>query len=72
MAFEGIIGVLVLFNAPFMLFRSGRDGSPGLIIGSAIGTLIGIALVADAFRVRRHLNALDAKIEESEVGENSK
>jgi len=73
MAFEGIIGVLILFNvctkASAMFLRAAKAGSYDAtfweaIVADLVMALIAIALVADAFRVRRHLRALDAKIEE--------
>lgn len=81
MAFEGIVGVLILFNVctktPAPLLRAVETGTydaafwetllPGLVMA-----LIAAALLADAFRLRRRLAALDARIEETSDNENSK
>ena len=70
LAFEAIIGILILFNVgTHILFnglRSVVTGPPGTVIGTVIGILIGIAFVVDAKRVSRHLKVLDAKVSEPE------
>jgi hypothetical protein len=58
LVFEALIGVALLFNC-----GSGIVISPyrNLNIANIVGILLGIGLAADAFRVRRMLNQLDAK-----------
>ena len=71
MALASIAGVLILFNVcsqiPGVLLtvRSGSydDAFWGAVGADVIGALIGAALVTGAFYIRRHLKALDAKIE---------
>ena len=57
LAFESIVGVLLLFS-------SWRSLAPSplmhLTIATLLGVLIGTALVLDALRLRRILNRIDA------------
>lgn len=66
LALEALLGVLILLNAPFKLIRLMQTGPLSEWIGAAVATLIGIALVADAVRVRRRLKTLDAIVDEQE------
>lgn len=76
MAFCGIVGVLILFNvcvrAPGVLSRAAKTGAYdaafwAIVAAELIGAVIAIGLIAVAFLIRRHLKALDAKIEEAEM-----
>ena len=79
MAFCGIVGVFLLFNvcilAPGVLLRAAKTGANAAfweaIVAYFIGAVIAIALLAVALFIRRRLKALDAKVEEAEIGENS-
>jgi hypothetical protein len=75
MAFCGIIGVLIFLNvciqAPGVLLHTAELGTWDAAFWEAtlaylVMTPIAIGLIAVAFRIRRHLRALDAKVEESE------
>jgi hypothetical protein len=60
LALEALIGVVLLFNCGRAIIISPYRN---LSIGTIVGVLLGIGLTADAFRVRRMLNQLDAKDE---------
>jgi hypothetical protein len=55
---EALIGIVLLYNCGgaivISLFRN-------LNIANIVGIILGIGITADAFRVRRMLNQLDAK-----------
>lgn len=62
LAFEAIIGVVLLFNIVTNIVRWLVGVGSGPTIGMAIAACIGMALVVDAARVRRKLSALDLRI----------
>ncbi len=75
MAFCSIVGVLILFNIctqlPGLLLHAVKTGNYDAlfwekIVASLILAPIAAALVAAAFRLRHHLRALDAKVEDPE------
>jgi hypothetical protein len=55
---EALIGVVLLFNCGSAIVISLWRN---LTIATIVGVLLGVGLTADAFRVRRMLNQLDAK-----------
>jgi hypothetical protein len=75
MAFCSIVGVLILFNIctqlPGVLLRAAKFRTYNAAFWETIAVdlimaSIAAALVAAAFRLRHHLRALDAKIENPE------
>jgi hypothetical protein len=72
LAFEAIVGVLLLGNAAFKLCQLMAPMQPGPSIGTLIGTVIGAVFVWDAFRLRRQLNRIDTQTEPSADGEEPK
>jgi hypothetical protein len=56
---EAIIGVFLLLACGYAIVTSSLKN---LTIANIVGLLLGIGLPFDAFRVRRMLNQLDAKV----------
>jgi len=55
---EALIGVVLLFNCGSAIVISPYRN---INIANIVGIILGLVLTADAFRVRRMLNLLDAK-----------
>jgi hypothetical protein len=58
LAFEALIGVLLLFKCAIAIFPEGNSS-----IATIVGALLGLGLTFDAFRIHRMLNLLDAALD---------
>jgi hypothetical protein len=63
LAFEAIVGVLLLGNAVLRLSEYFTHRGLGPTVGTLIGMAVGIPLVWDAMRLRGLLNKADAQSE---------
>jgi translation initiation factor 2 gamma subunit (eIF-2gamma) len=61
LAFEAIVGVLLLLNVPLKIYQYFMLKQPGTTVGTLIGTVVGTALVWDAFRLRRLFSKIDSQ-----------